>query len=140
MIFFNSQLMLDSSQVRLFTVSNPKAFENCDDHIAAVQIHVFEMVEKALENNEDVVLLIESYLQKPYNLGNSPQEYAQFIIASDQMSLAKQTLRENWSTFDPTLPEESYTIGGVGKNDAQLIYLETSLSSYLETLGNIYNR
>ena len=139
MIFFNNQLMKNQQQLRLFLVSNPKPLKRFEDHEAALQIQLHELVERAIEQKEDPVALIEEYLQVNYNGGDRPEDIANYLVNSPQMVHAMHTLKDNWDQLDETLPEDSLMYGGTTRDEAVQAFSEITLRNYLETLSTIYN-
>jgi hypothetical protein len=140
MIFYNSQLMKDENQLRLFLVSNPSPFLRYEDHEAALQIGIHEMVERAIESKENPIALIEQYLQVVYNGGDTPEDIANFIINCHQMVHTMHKLKDNWDEMDDTLPEVSLKHSATSREQAVQVYYETTLRSYLEALSGIYNQ
>ncbi len=139
MIFYNNQLMQNEQQLRLYLVSNPKAFKRYEDHEAALQIQIYELIERSIEDNEDPVTLIESYLDVNYNGGSNADDIAAFLINSHQMIHALHQLKDNWDELDDSLPEVSLKHTGTSKQQAVQVYSEITLRSYLEALSTINN-
>lgn len=142
MIFYNSQLMRNKRQLRLFLVSNPVAFTRFEDHRAALEIQIYELIERSLAQQENPIALIEEYLRVSYNGGNSIEDIAAFLIHSAHMTYALQTLSDNWDEFDSSLPEENSLLHGkstIDKSQAVQFYCELSLTNYLEALSTVYN-
>jgi hypothetical protein len=139
MIFYNSQLMKDENQLRLYLVSNPTPFIRQEDHEAALQIEVYEMVERAIDAKENPIALIEAYLQVSYNEGDTTEDIANFIINCPQMVHAMHHLKDNWDEMDDTLPEVSLKHSSTSREQAVQVYYETTLRSYLEALSGVYN-
>lgn len=131
--------MKNQLQLHLFLVSNPVPFSRYEDHQAALQIQLHELVEQALAEKEDPRVLIEQYLGVPYNEGDTAQDMALFIQNSPQMSYALSELKENWSRFDDSIPAESLTHASVKREDAVEAYSEITLRSYLEALCGVYD-
>jgi len=140
MIFFNNQLMKNQQQLRLYLVSNPVPFKRFEDHEAALQIQLHELVQRAIEQKEDPVALIEEYLQVNYNGGDRPEDIANFLAGSPQMVHAMHTLKDNWDQLDETLPEDSLMYGGTTRDEAVQAFSEITLRNYLETLSTVYDR
>ena len=130
--------MKNQLQLQLYIVSNPKSFEHFEDHRAALYIQLHELVEKAIEDKEDPIALIENYLQLEYNAGNTPEDIANFLFHTDTMTHAMHTLKDNWDTFDNTLPEDTLIYGKTTREQAINTYYETTLRSYLEALAVSY--
>lgn len=138
MIFFHPQLMRDDKQLRLFVVSNPTAFKRFEDHLAAIEIQLFTLVEKAIEDKETPSQLIEDYLGV-YLWGKpTPEELVGQIMNSFQMQAALEQLEENWESKDDSLTDSlNYRTGSVTKEQAFEAYGYQSLRNYLEVLAEI---
>ncbi|UII32267.1 hypothetical protein LVD17_00250 [Fulvivirga ulvae] len=132
--------MTTESQVRLYAVSNPVAFTNYNDHEAALFIRLHELIAASLEQGENPIGMIEDYLGITYNSGESVEEIATFLFQSGAMEKALWDLKDNWSVFDPSLPEASLVRGGLPQSEGLAIYQEITLKSYLETLSTIFDR
>lgn len=132
--------MTSESQVRLYAVSNPVAFTNYHDHEAALFIRMHELIGDSLEQGENPVGMIEDYLGISYNSGESVEEIAAFLFQTGAMEKALWDLKDNWSVFDPSLPEGSLVHGGTPREESVAIYQEITLKSYLETLSTIFDR
>ena len=139
MIFYNNQLMKNQQQLRLYLVSNPKPFKRFEDHEAALQIQLHEMVERAIREKEDPIALIEEYLETTYNSGETVEDIANFLANTPQMVHAMHTLKDNWDQLDETLPEDSLMYGGTTRDEAVQAFSEITLRNYLETLSTVYN-
>tara|TARA_R110002072_G_scaffold105515_4_gene230679 strand:- start:826 stop:1248 length:423 start_codon:yes stop_codon:yes gene_type:complete len=139
MIFYNNQLMKNHMQLRLYLVSNPTPFKRFEDHEAALQIQLHELVEKAIKDKEDPVALMEEYLQTNYNGGDTVEDMANYLANTPQMVHALHTLKDNWDQMDETLPEDSLMYGGTTRNEAVQAFSEITLRNYLEALTGIYN-
>ena len=140
MIFYNQQLMKDSSELALFVVSNPDKFDRFEDHRAAIELRVDELVEQAIVAGEDPIQLIEAYLNVTYLAGPSPAEIADFIIQSEAMMKAINTLHINWSTFDETKPESTLRlISTTTQAESVETYSEMTLRGFLEALSNHFS-
>jgi hypothetical protein len=140
MIFYHNQLMKTQSQLRLYLVANPVPFERYEDHEAALQIQLHELIERAMAEKENPIALIEDYLGLTYNGGDTLDEIANFLINTDQMNVALQSLQENWHHLDKRMPGDSLMYGsGISREDAVRSYSELTLRNYLETLSSIYN-
>ena len=139
MIFYNNQLMKNHRQLRLYLVSNPKPFKRFEDHEAALQIQVHELIERAVKEKEDTIALIEEYLQLNYTGGNRPEDIASFLLNTDQMIHAMHTLKDNWDQLDESLPEDSLMYGGTTRDEAVQAFSEITLRNYLETLSTVYD-
>lgn len=138
MIFYNSQLITDTDSATLFCVQNPIAFDQFDDHHAGIYLHLYALVEKAIEEKENVIGLIEDYLEILYSGGDSAEEITAFIFYSDPMNQALGVLYDRWDKYDPDIEEESLTDGGsISKKEAITQYSYVSLRSYLEALMSI---
>ena len=139
MIFFNPQLMHSEQELQLYLVSNPSAFERFEDHEAALQIQLHDLVAHAMEEGENLVALIEDYLNIGYTGGSALEDVAYFIEATDKMQFAMHALKEHWDTMDSSLPEESVRFSSTTRKQATAIFSEISLRSYLEALSNVTN-
>ena len=139
MIFYNNQLMKNHMQLRLYLVNNPTPFKRFEDHEAALQIQLHELVEKAIKDKEDPVALMEEYLQTNYNGGDTVEDMANYLVNTPQMVHALHTLKDNWDQMDETLPEDSLMYGGTTKDEAVQAFSEITLRNYLEALTGIYN-
>jgi hypothetical protein len=140
MIFFNSQLMRTKSQLRVFLVTNPRPFERFEDHEAAIQINLYELVQQAFENKENPVGLIEDTLKVTYNSGNSIDEIVGYLINTDQMLNAMFTLRDHWIEFDPGIDGDSLLYGyGITRTDAVESFSHNTFRNFLEALTSMYN-
>lgn len=138
MIFYNPHLITDTDSATLFCVQNGIAFNQYDDHYSGIYLHLFNLTQKAIEEKEDVIGLIEDYLEIPYSAGENPEELTAFIFYSDRMNNALATLRGRWASYDPTLEESNLiTASNVTKQEAIERYSYTSLRSYLEALITI---
>ncbi len=126
-------------QLRLYLVSNPTPFKRFEDHEAALQIQLHELVEKAIKDKEDPVALMEEYLQTNYNGGDTVEDMANYLANTPQMVHALHTLKDNWDQMDETLPEDSLMYGGTTRNEAVQAFSEITLRNYLEALTGIYN-
>lgn len=140
MIFYNNQLMKNQQQLRLYLVSNPKPFKRFEDHEAALQIQLHELVQRAIEQKEEPIVLIEEYLQVSYNGGDRPEDIANFLAGSPQMVHAMHTLKDNWDQLDESLPEDSLMFGATTRDEAVQAFSEITLRNYLETLSTVYDR
>ncbi len=138
MIFYNNQLMKQDGEARLFMVDNPTPFTNYDDHEAGIYIHLHNLIERAIDEGEDPIALIEGYLGLNYHEGAGVDEIAAYLMNSGPMSSVLQGLRDHWQTFEPSLPDSSLTGGGMGRQEALRTYAETTLRNYLEALA-VYN-
>lgn len=140
MIFYNNQLAKNENQLWLYLVSNPSPFKRFEDHEAALQIWVHELVEIALEEGENVVMLIEEAFVTSYDDGNNAEELAAFIQQSEFMVHAMHTLKNNWDAIDETLPEDSIVHASeTNKKQAHQIFPDITLRTYLEALANVYD-
>ncbi|MFC4635704.1 hypothetical protein ACFO3O_17465 [Dokdonia ponticola] len=138
MIFYNPQLITDTDSATLFCVQNAMAFDQYDDHYSGIYLHLFDLIENALEEKENVTGLIEDYLEIPYSGGQNAEELTAFIFYSDCMNNALATLRSRWGAYDPELDENSLTRAShVTRKEAIQRYGYTSLRSYLEALTSI---
>lgn len=126
-------------QLRLYLVSNPTPFKRFEDHEAALQIQLHELVEKAIKDKEDPVALMEAYLQTNYNGGDTVEDMANYLANTPQMVHALHTLKDNWDQMDETLPEDSLMYGGTTRDEAVQAFSEITLRNYLEALTGIYN-
>jgi hypothetical protein len=140
MIFYHNQLMKNSRELRLYLVSNPVAFTRFEDHEAALHIQLHELVERAIEQQEDPVALIEDYLQVSYTGGDRSEDLAAFLANTPQMRHAMHTLQEHWGQLDDTLPDDSLLFGSATtREEAVQSFSEITLRSYLEALSTVYN-
>ena len=140
MIFYNPQLMRTSAELALFGVSNPDEFDRMEDHRAAIELRIDELVEQSIESEEDPILLIESYLNLSYMGGLTAQQIADFIINSEPMISAMSTLKDNWSTYDPNKPKSMLTlISTTTKEESVEIYSQMTLRAFLEALSDHFN-
>ncbi|MFC4633526.1 hypothetical protein ACFO3O_06385 [Dokdonia ponticola] len=138
MIFYNPQLITDTDSATLFSVQNATAFNQYDDHYSGIYLHLFNLIEKAIEEKENVVGLIEDYLEIPYSGGQNTEELTAFIFYSDRMNDALATLRGRWGSYDPTIEENTLTSASdITKKEAIQRYSYTTLRSYLEALTTI---
>lgn len=135
MIFFNNQLMPTPGSATLFMVTNPVAFTRYEDHEAAIYIQLHQLIDRALAEGEDPVILIESYLETIYTGGTTTGEIANFLMQSDKMVLAMWTLKESWSNLEESIPEDSLIYGGMERKQAIQLYAEITLRTYLEVLS-----
>lgn len=126
-------------QLRLYLVSNPTPFKRFEDHEAALQIQLHELIEKAIKDKEDPVALMEEYLQTNYNGGDTVEDMANYLANTPQMVHALHTLKDNWDQMDETLPEDSLMYGGTTRDEAVQAFSEITLRNYLEALTGIYN-
>ncbi|WP_299243090.1 hypothetical protein [uncultured Aquimarina sp.] len=134
MIFYNNQLMPTRADAILYMVSNPIPFSNYDDHEAGIYIQMHELIERAIAEGEDPIMLIEEYLETTYTGGNEVEEIAAFLFQNDKMNQALWTLQQSWDAMDDTLPENSRMYGGIDKKEAAQLYSEITLRSYLDML------
>lgn len=139
MIFYHPQLMQDDQQLRLYIVSNPSPFTRFEDHEAALQIQVHEMVQRAIEQGEDPVAMIEDYLGVVYNEGFAVSDIGNYITGTDHMRHAMHVLRDNWQAMTESSPEDSLRYGGPGRQQAVEQYSEMNLRTYLDALSNVFN-
>ncbi|MAQ76902.1 MAG: hypothetical protein CL613_11305 [Aquimarina sp.] len=134
MIFYNNQLMKTREDAVLYMVSNPVPFEGYNDHEAGIYIQIHELIERAIAEGENPVMLIEEYLEIVYMGGEMINEMAAFLFQTDRMHQALWSLQESWDAIDTSLPEMSRMYGGLSKEEATQLYAETTLRSYLEAL------
>ncbi len=134
MIFYNNQLMPTRAEATLYMVSNAVPFSSYDDHEAGIYIQLHELIERAIEEGEDPVMLIEEYLEIIYSSGSSIDEIAAFLFYNDRMVQALWTLQQSWNEIDKTLPETSLIYGGIAKDEAIKLYSEITLRAYLDAL------
>ena len=131
--------MKTERELELYLVSNPAPFTRFDDHEAALEIQVFNLVQNCLDQQDDPVMLIEQILGIEFQGDNTLEGIAYFIIRSDQMRTAMFRLSENWDAYDPSVPEMSMkTVAGTTRQQALEVYQNLTLASYLEALANIY--
>ena len=136
MIFYNNQLMKTREEAVLYMVSNPVPFEGYDDHEAGIYIQLHELIQRAIAEGENPVMLIEEYLEVIYTGGENIDEIAAFLFQTDRMHQALWSLQESWGAIDTTLPEISKMYGGISKEEATQVYAEITLRSYLTALAN----
>lgn len=140
MIFYHNQLMKNENQLWLYLVSNPVPFERFEDHEAGLQIQLYELIERAVENGEDPVMLIEEILGITFWGGETTEEIGHFLVNTEHLYHAMHQLRENWNEMDDTLPEESLEYSsGTTKEQATQLFTEINLRTYLEALSNVFN-
>ncbi|GGG35911.1 hypothetical protein GCM10011344_41020 [Dokdonia pacifica] len=138
MIFYNPQLITDTDSATLFCVQNGTAFNQYDDHYSGIYLHLFNLIEKAIEQKENVSGLIEDYLELPYSGSENTDDLTAFIFYSDRMNNALATLRGRWGTYDPSVEENTLTTASdVSKQEAIQRYSYTTLRSFLEALTTI---
>ncbi len=138
MIFYNSQLITDTDSATLFCVQNAIDFNQYDDHYSGIYLHLFNLIEKAINEKENVTGLIEDYLEIPYSGSTNPEDLTAFIFYSDRMNNALATLRTRWGNYDSTIEENTLTTASdITKQEAIQRYSYTSLRSYLEALTTI---
>lgn len=141
MIFYDSQLMKNENQLMLYLVSNPVPFKRFEDHEAALQIQLYELIEKAIEDQEDPILLIEELLGIPYFGGEEAEEIGHYMVHTEYMRHAMHQLRENWNNKDETIPEESLDyFSGTTKEQATQLFTEMTFRTYLEALSNVLDQ
>ena len=92
MIVYNNQLMQNESQLWLYMVSNNVPFTRYEDHEAALQIQLHELVEIALEKKEDPIMLLEEILGISYVGGHQAEEIANFLVHTDMRQYAMHQL------------------------------------------------
>ena len=134
MIFYNNQLMSSREEATLYMVSNPVPFRNYDDHEAGIYIQLHELIERAISEGENPILLIEEYLEIVYTGGTDIDEIAAFLFNTDKMNQALWTLQQHWDNIDETLPTNSLMYGGIDTQEAVQLYCEITLQSYLNIL------
>lgn len=139
MIFFNNQLMKTPGQLYLFLVSNPQPFTRYEDHHSALFIQLHELIEQAIADGQNPVALIEEYLKLPYNGGDTVEDMAAFLFYSDPVIQAMSILRDNWSSLDPTLPEDSIAYGTTTREEAVEAFSQLTLTRFLEALTTPYD-
>lgn len=136
MIFYNNQLMPTREEAIVYMVRNPVPFSNYEDHEAGIYIQLHELIEQAIAEGENPVVLIEEYLETVYTGGTSVEEIAAFLFHNDKMNQALWTLQQNWDSIDDTLPENSLFYGGIDTQETMQLYSEITLRSYLNALTN----
>lgn len=136
MIFYNNQLMPTREEAIVYMVRNPVPFSNYEDHEAGIYIQLHELIEQAIAEGENPVVLIEEYLETVYTGGTSVKEIAAFLFHNDKMNQALWTLQQNWDSIDDTLPENSLFYGGIDTQETMQLYSEITLRSYLNALTN----
>ena len=138
MIFYNPQLITDTDSATLFCVQNAIDFNQYDDHYSGIYLHLFDLIQKAIEEKENVIGLIEDYLEVPYSGSTDPEALTAFIFFSDRMNNALATLRGRWGNYDPSIAENTLTMASdITKQEAIKRYSYTTLRSYLEALTTI---
>lgn len=142
MIFYSNQLMKSRRELLLYLVSNPRSFTRFEDHEAALQIRLHELVEKAIEEKEDPVALIQECLQVEYNGGSGEEDIANFLINSHQMIYAMHHLKDSWKDFDGKKTETDSLVYGSATTREQAVetFAEITLRSYLEALSEVYEQ
>ncbi len=135
MIFYNNQLMTSRAEAILYMVYNPEEFTNYDDHESALYIQLHELIERAIAEGDDPIMLIEEYLGVVYNSGDTIDEMATFLFQSDAMHKALWTLQTNWDTMDEHLPGNSRMFWEIDKEEAVQLYAQVTLRTYLEMLA-----
>jgi len=134
MICYNNQLMKSTRQLQLFLVSNPKPFDNYEDHEAAIYLHLLALIEDAIKEKEDPIALIEVSLGVTYPSGDTADEIAAFLWQAGEMLTAKHLLRDHWHAYDPSLPANSLMQGGPSRSEAVAVFGQMTLRTYLEAL------
>ena len=141
MIFYSNQLMKNRHELMLYLVSNPSPFERFEDHQAALQIRLGELIEDAIEEKEDPVALIQQYLQTDYNGGSGKEDIANFLINSHQMIYAMHNLKDSWADLDGSMTADSLVYGNATtREQAVETFSEITLRSYLEALSGVYEQ
>ena len=135
MIFFNAQLMPNREDATLYMVRNPTPFSRFEDHEAAIFLQLHELIERAIEEGENPIALIEGYLNVVYTGGNAVDEIAAFLLQTDAMVISLWSLQERWRNFDESLPETSIMYGGMEQKEALQLYSEITLRTYLEIVS-----
>lgn len=140
MIFYSNQLMKTQTELKLYLVSNPVAFARYEDHEAAIQIMVHELVESSIAEGENPIALIEDYLGIAYDRGDTVLDITAFLIQSDPMKQALYRLRESWDQMDSSAPEESLLYSnGLSREEVVRTFSQITLRTYLEALALQYN-
>lgn len=139
MIFYNPQLMNNEEELHLYLVSNPNPFTRYEDHEAALQINLYDLVEQSIQDKENPIVLIEGTLGITYNGGPTSDEITHFLLQTDQVQFAMHALRDYWSDLDDSLPEESVMYGSTTRQQAIRVFSEISLRTYLEALSKVYH-
>ena len=139
MIYYQSQLMHDATELQLYLVSNPVAFTRYEDHEAALQLRLYDLLETALNENENPVALIEDALGLTYTGGPDIDSLAQFLMQTPHVLQAHARLYDHWQAMDPELPEVSLRHATTTRAQATETFAQLTLRSYLETLSRIFN-
>lgn len=139
MIFFNPQLMKTGRELTLFLVSNPVAFTRFEDHEAALQITLHELVEQALRDGENPIALIEEHLRITYAGSTRVEDIANFLISTPQMLHAMHRLKDHWAEMDEKLPGDSLLFGGQSREEAVRVFSEITLRTWIIALSGIYD-
>jgi len=129
--------MTNEDELKLYLISNPVPFQRFEDHEAALQIQLHDLVERAIAEHEDPIALIEGYLNTSYHGGNTTADIASYLKCCDHMRTAMHQLRDRWSAFDPSLDEEGIAIGWTSRGQATQVFTEITLRTYLEALSNV---
>ena len=138
MIFYNPQLIPDTDSATLFCVQNPIPFTDYQDHYASIYLHVHTLVEKAVYEDENIIGLLEDYLDLPYSQNHDIAAIASFVFYSQAMRQALHSLRDRWQSYDPTIEMPTVTTGGlIDKKEAIQHFGRATLRSYLEALTSI---
>ncbi len=133
--------MKTEAQLRVYLVSNPVPFKRYEDHEAALQIQLYDLIERAIEEKENPVALIEDYLGITYTGGDNIDDIATFLLATDQMNYAMNDLKDNWHHLDESQAADSLLYStGIERKDAVRIYSEITLRNYLENLATLYTQ
>lgn len=138
MIFYHPRLMATEQQMSLFMVSNPTPFSRCEDHLAAIEINLHELVERAIEQKENPIHLIEGSLGMSYIGGPNVEDIAQFLLQTDHMQHALYELRDSWNFIAEHPVENSLRHAGVSQKEALAHYSEVTLRTFLTALIQHY--
>lgn len=131
--------MKTEAQLRVYLVANPVPFKRYEDHEAALQIQLYDLIERAIEEKENPVALIEDNLGITYTGSDNIDDIASFLLATDQMSYAMNDLKDNWYHLDESQAADSLLYNaGIDRADAVRIFSEITLRNYLENLATLY--
>ena len=139
MIFHHNQLMKNEKELVFYLATNKHPFTCFEDHRAALEIRMHELVEVAFQEQEDPIALIESSLGITYNEGETIEEITHFLINTDHHTHSMSNLQEAWSLIDENLPSESLIHSGTTEEDAVRVFPTITLRSYLESLSKVFD-
>ena len=131
--------MKNEQELYLYLVSNPTLFERYEDHEAALQLRLYELVDSALLEKESPVALMEDYLGLVYTGGSDVDSIVHFLMHTPHVQHAHHRLRDHWSSLDRSLPAMSLRHGGTTRAQARQVFETITLRSYLEVLSGVFN-